>query len=194
MCFPISQKKCRARDIPLASVCRSRPGVLSLLCRRHAIIEEDARVAIALRQSNHLHLLLPGSEVFSLLQRAAARQRALVCLRCRHFLTEAAPTKRGNSKYIERSLLVLFEEAGSRQLPCGEPISSQPNRNFFRRPRCCGVFKHRFCFAFSRDLRATQATLPYAGSSASPNLRAQQFRVPRCSSEQIKIAQVAIAG
>jgi hypothetical protein len=121
-------KNCRARDIPLASVCRSQSGVLSLPCRRHAIIEEDARVAIALRQSNHLHLLLPGSEVFSLLQRAAARQRVLVRLRCRHFLTEAAPTKRGNSKiYVERSLVVLFEEVGSRQLSCGEPISSQPN-------------------------------------------------------------------
>ena len=60
------------------------------------------------------------------------------------------------------------------------------NRNTPRRPRCCGVFNRRFFFAFSRDSRASQATLPYTGPSASPNLHAQLFRVPRCSSEQIK--------
>ena len=42
--------------------------------QRRASIEEDARIAIAFRKTDHLHLLFPCSEVLSLLQRASARR------------------------------------------------------------------------------------------------------------------------
>ena len=65
----------------------------------------------------------------------------------------------------------------------GTGVTSQ-NRNSSPQAASLRGFVRRFCFAFSRVSRASQATLPYAGSSASPNLRAQLFRAtPRGSAE-----------
>ena len=144
-----------------------------------SIAATDARYRLCTHMANQ------GPRIGAISPLAAARQRVLVRLRCRHFLTEVAPTKRGNSNiYIKRSLIVLFEEVGPRQLSCGGPISSQPSK-FPPQMRWCWVLMRRFCFAFSRDSRASRATLSCAGSSASPNLHAQLFRATRGSADYI---------
>ena len=85
--------------------------------------------------------------------RAAARQCVLGGLRCRHPFQYRTGGDSRLTRCVACASIVIFKEAGSRQLSCGEPISSQPNRNSSPQAASLRGFVRRFCFAFFLAIR-----------------------------------------